>query len=87
MVLSSGKWLDLDVSLLDANPFQNTEINCEPSGIISLEEAEKRHIIVALTAAQWRVSGKGGAAELLQINAKTLDSRMRRLGIRRNKHG
>ena len=32
-----------------------------------------------------RVSGKGGAADILGINPKTLESRMQRPGIQRNK--
>ena len=51
----------------------------------TLEEAEKQHIIETLNATGWRVSGKDGAAEILGINPKTLESRMQRLGIQRNK--
>ena len=51
----------------------------------TLEEAEKRHIIEALNTTGWRVSGKDGAAEILDINPKTLESRMKKLGIQRNK--
>jgi transcriptional regulator with GAF, ATPase, and Fis domain len=51
----------------------------------TLEDVEKRHIIEALKATEWRVSGKNGAAEILGINPKTLTSRMKRLGIQRNK--
>ena len=51
----------------------------------TLEEVEKRHIIEALNTTGWRVSGKDGAAEILGVNPKTLDSRMQRLGIQRNK--
>jgi DNA-binding NtrC family response regulator len=51
----------------------------------TLEEVEKRRIIEALKTTGWRVSGKGGAAEILGINPKTLASRMQRLGIQRNK--
>ena len=51
----------------------------------TLEEAEKRHIIEALNTTGWRVSGKDGAAEVLDINPKTLESMMQRLGIQRSK--
>lgn len=50
----------------------------------TLEEVEKRHIIEALNTTGWRVSGKNGAAEVLGINPKTLESRMQRLDIQRN---
>lgn len=51
----------------------------------TLNETEKQHIIKALNTTGWRVSGKNGAAEILGINPKTLESRMQRLGIQRNK--
>jgi PAS domain S-box-containing protein len=51
----------------------------------TLEEIESRHIIDVLNSTGWRVSGKGGAAELLGCNPKTLESRMKKLGIQRKK--
>jgi transcriptional regulator with GAF, ATPase, and Fis domain len=51
----------------------------------TLEEVEKRHIIEALNSTGWRVSGKNGAAEVLDLNPKTLESRMQRLDIQRSK--
>lgn len=51
----------------------------------TLEEIESRHIIDVLNSTGWRVSGKGGAAEILGLNPKTLHSRMKKLGIQRKK--
>ena len=51
----------------------------------TLQEVEKRHIVEALNATGWRVSGKQGAAEILGVNPKTLESMMQRLGIQRDK--
>lgn len=51
---------------------------------LTLEELERTYIQKVLTHTHGRVSGKDGAAALLGINAKTLDSRMRKLGIKRN---
>ena len=51
----------------------------------TLEEIESRHIIDVLNSTGRRVSGKGGAAELLGLNPKTLESRMKKLGIQRKK--
>lgn len=51
----------------------------------TLEEIEGRHIIDVLNSRGWRVSGKGGAAEILGLNPKTLESRMKKLGIQREK--
>ena len=49
----------------------------------TLEDAARRHIVRALEQTNWLISGKGGAAELLDINPNTLRSRMKKLGIRR----
>jgi DNA-binding NtrC family response regulator len=49
----------------------------------SLAEVERDHIVQVLEACGWRVRGLGGAAEILGINPSTLESRMKKLGIRR----
>ena len=49
--------------------------------VLSLEEVTKRHIQAVLEIAGGRVKGRGGAAELLGVNASTLRHRMRLLGI------
>lgn len=46
-------------------------------------ENERTHLINVLSECGWRVSGKGGAAVVLGMNASTLNSRMRKLGINR----
>jgi PAS domain S-box-containing protein len=48
-----------------------------------LEELERANLIRALEASAWRVSGDNGAARLLGMNASTLTSRMKALGITR----
>jgi len=57
-----------------------------PSGarIRTLEEVEREHILEALEQTGWRVSGERGAARLLGLKRTTLESRMKRLGIRKN---
>jgi len=51
--------------------------------LLSWDNLAKTHIIEALRRSGGRVGGAGGAAELLDLNAKTLDSKMRRYGIKR----
>ncbi|WP_321472837.1 sigma 54-interacting transcriptional regulator [uncultured Paludibaculum sp.] len=46
-------------------------------------EMERANIAAALKRANFRVSGSGGAAELLELHPATLSSRMKALGIRR----
>ena len=49
----------------------------------TLKEQERDHILAALARTGGRVSGSNGAALLLDINPKTLEARMKKLGIRR----
>ncbi|MDR7128120.1 DNA-binding NtrC family response regulator [Algoriphagus sp. 4150] len=51
--------------------------------IKTLIEMERDHILSVLESSHWKVSGKGGAAEMLDINVNTLNSRMKKLGIER----
>jgi PAS domain S-box-containing protein len=48
-----------------------------------LEELERRNYVRALEACGWRVSGDNGAARMLGLNASTMSSRMKALGIKR----
>ena len=47
----------------------------------SMEEMEREHIMNALHSCNGKVSGTGGAAELLKIQPQTLYSKMKKLGI------
>ena len=49
----------------------------------TLEEVEKNHILRVLELTSWRVRGHDGAAEILNLKATTLESRMKKLGIAR----
>ena len=48
-----------------------------------MKALQRANLLAALTAANWRISGKGGAADLLGIRPTTLADRLRALGIRR----
>ena len=37
---------------------------------------EKKHVIDTLEASNWRIRGKGGAAEILGLKPTTLEARM-----------
>ncbi len=47
----------------------------------SMVEAERRHIEHTLASKRWVIEGEKGAAAVLGMNASTLRSRMKRLGI------
>ena len=60
----------------------------QAAGSKALSQAEWTHherdnIIAALQQAGWRVSGRGGAAEILGVKPTTLASRLKRFGIER----
>jgi two-component system, NtrC family, response regulator HydG len=44
-------------------------------------EMEREHILSVLESCNWKISGKGGAAEILDVNVNTLNSRIKKLGI------
>lgn len=52
--------------------------------MVSFEEMQRRYIIEALKRTQGKVTGPGGAAEILEVNGRTLMSKMGKLGIDRN---
>jgi DNA-binding NtrC family response regulator len=49
----------------------------------SLASMEKSHIQGVLEKTNWKVSGEGGAAEILDMHPNTLRSRMEKLAIKR----
>ncbi len=99
VVLTTGTVLRVDESLLpqasnNAPAYQHgvkaagtKPIEPSPSPIgdgAALEDVERQHIIAVLKKADWRIEGKGGAANTLNLNPSTLRSRMRKLGITRH---
>lgn len=77
IIISTGTKLEI------GDWFSKKTTRIAKTKIKTLEEVEKEHIIQVLKLTKGRVSGKNGAAMILGMNAKTLDSRMRKLGIRR----
>jgi formate hydrogenlyase transcriptional activator len=51
--------------------------------VTAFADAEKSAIVRALHAAGWRISGHGGAAEMLGLRPTTLHAKMKKLGVRR----
>ncbi len=79
MIISQGT--DLEFGEWLPKP---SSIPAQDSRILTLEEQERNHILRALSAAGWRVSGQKGAAEMLGIKSTTLEARMKKLGIGRD---
>jgi len=54
-----------------------------PTTTDTLADNERAHILQTLEQTHWRIRGAGGAAERLGLKPTTLESRMKRLGLRR----
>lgn len=83
-ILSRSELLDLPESVL---PIIETSVALDSttrqaSGG-SLANMEKNHIQAVLEQTAWKVSGTGGAAEILEMHPNTLRSRMDKLNIKR----
>jgi transcriptional regulator with PAS, ATPase and Fis domain len=77
--------LNLDAKLGFATRKSADHVQEENERILTKEEFlefEKRNIVKALKASNWRVSGKNGAAALLHMVPSTLSSRIIALGIK-----
>ena len=80
IITSEGKELTLDA--WDPHNHNKTFTSDK---LLTLEENERQHIENTLEITNGKVFGQGGAAELLDINPKTLTSRMTKLGMKRTK--
>ncbi len=49
----------------------------------TLENIERAHILSVVESCNWKISGKGNAADVLGLNPSTLRSRMKKLGLER----
>jgi len=74
MIVSSGKTLVIDPPRLGST---------ESPKVRNLEDLERAHILSVLEKAGWRITGSSGAAEILGLKRTTLQSKMKKLGIRR----
>jgi PAS domain S-box-containing protein len=74
VIISDGRKLVIDLPVV---------MDGQPSELATMEDVERRHICHVLEHSHWRISGKGGAAEVLGLVPTTLHSRMKKLGISR----
>ncbi|MEM9991605.1 MAG: sigma 54-interacting transcriptional regulator, partial [Bacteroidota bacterium] len=79
-IVSRGEVLNLNAVLpeLEGNVTENSKM------FPTLRQVQRQHILEALKRTNWRITGKHSAAELLQMNGKTLVSRMKKLNIKRD---
>lgn len=77
ILLGNGKMFCIPTLGL-GHPLSNKDM-----GGHTFRDNERRHILWALEQTNWKVRGKGGAAELLEINPSTLAFHMKKLDIKR----
>lgn len=80
-IILSPSNIILYVDIPEESLIQEEAISADPANFLTIEEVDRAHIISALKKCNGKVSGKGGAAEILNLPATTLNSKMKRLGI------
>jgi transcriptional regulator with GAF, ATPase, and Fis domain len=78
MILGSGRTLQVTLSRTRMQPPRSHLIEG------TLGEAERAHILQVLDQTAWRIRGAGGAAEILSIKPTTLESRIKKLELKRS---
>ena len=58
--------------------------NILPGNSKTLQQIEKEYILNILNSTNWKIGGKGGAAEILGVKRTTLYEKMKKLGISKN---
>jgi len=71
----------LEFDSLKTDPTGSSDKSEEFSGTYTLDEMISKHILQVLSSTGGRISGKKGAAKILNIHPSTLRNRMKRLGI------
>ncbi|HJT19572.1 MAG TPA: sigma 54-interacting transcriptional regulator [Nitrospira sp.] len=78
VILSSGSELFVPLSELKRTPGPSSN-----SAAVTLEQAERDHILRTLRETDWVIGGASGAAAKLGMKRTTLQSKMQKLGIAR----
>lgn len=82
MILSPGPVLLLEE--IAADPRTRVAVTAGEDGVRTLADVERDYILRVVEWCDWRIRGPGSAAKLLGLNASTLYSRLKKLGIRRS---
>jgi transcriptional regulator with GAF, ATPase, and Fis domain len=83
VILSPGSTLELGNIPLTEDAGERLPMAVRQTGVKTLQDVERNHILQVLEDCGWKVRGKAGAADRLGLKRTTLNSRMKKLGIRR----
>ena len=74
MIVTTGSTLRIE--LPDLTPTENAQMR-------TYEDAQKKHAMEILNLTNWRIRGKNGAAEILDLKPTTLEAKMKKMGLKR----
>lgn len=80
VIMATGEHARIDLAMAADGSQERSFLTEE-----ELKQFERRNLVAALARSGWKVSGAGGAAELLGVKPTTLASRMKRLGVARSR--
>jgi transcriptional regulator with PAS, ATPase and Fis domain len=83
LIVSTGDSLELG-DWLPSPKIKSTNGTNEQHAF-ALEDIEKEHIIKVLHLTEWKIRGEDGAATKLGLNPTTLEARMKKLGIKKQR--
>ncbi len=82
VLLAKGDWIEnIVLPVMTESP---TDAAVDHTGVKTMKESEKAHILAALKTCNGKIWGEGGAASLLNLPPTTLNSKMKKLGIRKD---
>ena len=87
LIFGSTKAVGADAGAMEGGNSNNGNGHAKmhgPEEVLSLDEMTRRYITEVLELTEGKVSGKGGAARLLDMNPQTLFSKIRKLGVDRS---
>ncbi len=86
IILADQPIIEIDSEMLPGLDYKPVPVLSISSGNSTLEDVERRHILAVLEEAHWVIEGPKGAAQILEINASILRYRIKKLGIKLERH-
>ncbi|MEO7044016.1 MAG: helix-turn-helix domain-containing protein, partial [Ferruginibacter sp.] len=84
VLLSTNDYIEISIPLHKHDEVKNGE---DELTIKKIDDHERDYILKILKHVDGRISGEGGAADLLGIPPSTLNSKIKKLGIRKEHFG
>jgi transcriptional regulator of acetoin/glycerol metabolism len=83
VILAENNTLDLEPLNYNLNSISTTEIIHESNEhFLTLDEVIETHLKKAMEKTKWKIYGENGAAKLLGMKPTTLQSKLKKFGIK-----